>query len=36
MEVLVYVHSAHCMKTLLKNDNVTFKVCTELKDKTAL
>lgn len=36
MEMLVYVHTARCMKPLLKNDNITFKVCTELKDKAAL
>lgn len=33
MEMLVYVHTARCMKPLLKNDNITFKVCTELRTK---
>lgn len=32
-EELVYVHTAHCMKPLLKNYNVTSKVCTVLKEK---
>lgn len=32
-EELVYVHTAHCMKPLLKNYNVTSKVCTALKEK---
>lgn len=36
MEKSVYVYTAHCMKPLLKNDNVISKVCTELKDKAAL